>query len=328
METPNYYELLEVAKNASAGEIRSAYIKKVKAVHPDRNKEEPASKDFVEVKDAYQILSDPKLRAEYDRKSSLKMHKLSGKIFEGPLGKILSGTGTSSRFFSHSFSDYSSSTANLPIISEEPPRKKQRIQTNNILHDENASLPSLSELSKSNNVTTFLSSLDSIKSPEGGSVQAILELSFNESVVGCMKQVPFTRKESCECATKKNTTSDFLKTVVQQDENSECKICNGSGINHVSSSVQLQIPAGVVNGWIKLFPGEGDVVSGKRGDLVVVVKVTPHPFLRRKNVIDIECDLPISFVQAALGCTLQIPSIRGHVQVLPFCDFYLLSARY
>ena len=141
-----------------------------------------------------------------------------------------------------------------------------------------------------------------------------LQISFQESMQGCTKRIVFDRKEQC------------FQCVGEDARN--CPSCGGFGLIRVEASVDIRIPAGVPDGCRKRLIEQGDTsLSGRKGDLIITVKVEEHPFLRRRNVVDVICDLPVSFEHAALGVTLQIPSLRGQVRVGVFPLLLLLPKR-
>ena len=120
-------------------------------------------------------------------------------------------------------------------------------------------------------------------------------------------------------------SKEYIKLPLPGKSNSSnevCKTCNGIGTYSADARVSVTIPAGIINGSRQILKGEGDVSSsGKKGDLIVVVNVEAHPFIRRVGNCDVACDLPLSFAQASLGTALQIPSIYGPVQVFYFSSF-------
>ena len=93
-----------------------------------------------------------------------------------------------------------------------------------------------------------------------------------------------------------------------------CKTCNGTGSTRKQRTIEVNIPAGVDNDQILNVRGQGDAGrnGGPAGDLQVYVNVRPHPIFERKGN-DIWCEMPITFVQAALGAEVTVPTIDGRV---------------
>ena len=150
------------------------------------------------------------------------------------------------------------------------------------------------------------------------------KISFAESVEGCKKEIKFTKVEYCKiCSTA--SRSNFSEYSIDKAISQAC-ICGGLGMRKTEGVVTVKIPAGVVDGCKKRLPGEGNISSrGQKGDVILTVNVEHHPFLRRLNQIDVECDLPISFYHLCIGATLTIPSIRGTVRVSKLINTVILK---
>lgn len=195
------------------------------------------------------------------------------------------------------------------------------------LYPVGSSLPNLS-LSKSKSVLPAFSESGRKKSllerAKGATLQASLTVSFQESVTGTKRRIRISRRELCkECnplATNKKQPQAYNQSSQTQQTSSpnSCRLCTNTGTCITPVEVEVAVPAGVMNGWKKVLEGQGDVSAfGLRGDLIVIFKVESHPFFVRKCASDVSCDLPISFIQAALGETFEIPSIDGsRVQVV------------
>lgn len=340
-ETENFYSLLGVTKEANEQEIKIAFRTKAKEIHPDRSSESDSSektKLFQKIREAYDVISDPQRRKEYDRTLNLKPHVISAETLQSEsVQKLFSNDSSfftsNSQIFNQAKRDRSESNSG---VYEQPQAKRRCID-----NLESTQLPPLKNISQSksmpilnntpqgspspmepnsNEIRNFetrtafnFTSIESLSKMYGVSdvtdvgetLYSTLEISFNESVLGCEKAVVFKRKEICtNCDTQRS---------------SNCNNCNGTRLNIVNASLIVNIPAGVIDGCKKRLPQQGNSsVSGRKGDLIVTVKVGAHPFIRRRNQIDVECDLPISYPHAALGVTLNIPSIRGQVKVCYF----------
>ncbi|MBR2351161.1 MAG: molecular chaperone DnaJ [Clostridia bacterium] len=179
---------------------------------------------------------------------------------------------------------------------------------------------------------------------EGEDVGAVLNLSFEEAVFGCEKEITYKRIESCsEChgsGAEKGTSPETCSrcrgsgriTVQQQTMlgymqtqrscpecggrgekiTSPCKECNGKGRVRVNKKVNLQIPAGIINrrNIIRRGMGCDGVNGGPAGDLIIEVRVRPHAFFRNEG-LNAFIDVPISFTEAALGGEISVPTLDG-----------------
>lgn len=300
----DYYEVLGVAKGASDDEIKKAHRKLAKKYHPDLNRDNPeAAEKFKELNEAYEVLSDKDKRAKYDQFGFAGVDPNYGAgqggfgggfggFDMGDLGDIFGS------FFGGGFGGSSSrSRRNAP----------QR----------------------------------------GETLQQRIMLSFEEAAFGCEKEITTNRTESCdECGgtgAEKGTSVETCSNchgsgVVMQTQRTPlgmfqtqgacpncrgtgkiirkpCKKCGGTGKMRKSRTLKVKIPAGIDDGQSIQLRGQGNagVNGGPSGDVIVTISIRPHPLFTRdgNNVI---CEIPISFPQAALGDTLQVPTIDGKVE--------------
>ena len=300
----DYYEVLGVAKGASDDEIKKAHRKLAKKYHPDLNRDNPeAAEKFKELNEAYEVLSDKDKRTKYDQFGFAGVDPNYGAgqggfgggfggFDMGDLGDIFGS------FFGGGFGGSSSrSRRNAP----------QR----------------------------------------GETLQQRIMLSFEEAAFGCEKEITINRTESCdECGgtgAEKGTSVETCSNchgsgVVMQTQRTPlgmfqtqgacpncrgtgkiirkpCKKCGGTGKMRKSRTLKVKIPAGIDDGQSIQLRGQGNagVNGGPSGDVIVTISIRPHPLFTRdgNNVI---CEIPISFPQAALGDTLQVPTIDGKVE--------------
>lgn len=174
----------------------------------------------------------------------------------------------------------------------------------------------------------------------GSDLRYSLEISFSEAAFGVQKSVSIDREEACgsckgegaepgtsrkTCATCRGAgqvmaSSGFFSIARTcprcHGEGSfierPCATCRGAGRTAVTRKIDVKIPAGVDNGMRLRLNGEGEagLRGGPRGDLYVDVEVTPHEFFTREGG-NILCEAPISFVQASLGCEMDVPTLTG-----------------
>ncbi len=296
----DYYEVLGVSKGASDDEIRKAHRKLAKKYHPDLNRDNPeAAEKFKELNEAYEVLSDKDKRAKYDQFGFAGVDPnygagqggFGGGFDMGDLGDIFGS------FFGGGFGGGSTrSRRNAP----------QR----------------------------------------GETLQQRIMLSFEEAAFGCEKEITINRTETCEeCGgsgaepgTSPETCSNCRGSgVVTQTQRTPlgmfqtqgacpncrgtgkiirkpCKKCSGAGRVRKSKTLKVNIPAGIDDGQSIQLRGQGGagVNGGPAGDVIVTISIRPHPIFTREGQ-DVVCEIPISFAQAALGDTLQVPTIDGKV---------------
>ena len=300
-----YYEVLGVSKGATDDEIKKSYRKLAKQYHPDLNPGDKAAEArFKEVNEAYEILSDKEKRARYDQfgHAGVDPNFNPGGGFGGgfggftDMGDIDLGDLFGS-FFGGGFGGGGSSRRNGP--------------------------------------------------QKGETIRTGVAISFEEAAFGCEKEVTVSRTEQCDvchgtgCAP--GTTAEvcpdchgsgtvriqrggggfsFATTttcpkcrgagkIIHQP----CKTCNGAGSVRRQKKLAVTIPAGIDNGQAVSLRGQGGAGKngGPAGDLLIAVTVRPHPTFRREGT-SVYMDQPVSFVQAALGAELEIPTIDGTVK--------------
>ncbi len=297
-EKRDYYEVLGVGRDASADDIKKAYRKLAKQYHPDMHPgDKEAEEKFKEANEAYEVLSDAEKRDKYDRYGHAAFDPSAGGGFGG------GGFGGFGGFGDFDFGDVISSmfgggrTANRATMRE-----------------------------------------------DGEDLLARVSVSFEEAAAGCKKDISFARIESCpDCGgsgAAKGTTPESCPdcrgrgyiTVQQQTMfgysqtqrpcnrcrgtgkivKSPCSNCNGKGRIKVSKKLAVNIPAGIDNGQRVILRGQGSAGrnGGMTGDLIIEVTVKPHEIFTREGN-NLYCQIPISFVEAALGAEIDIPLLGG-----------------
>ena len=301
-EKRDYYEVLGVSKGASEDEIKRAYKKLARKYHPDMNPgDKEAEEKFKEVNEANEVLSNPEKKAKYDQFGFAGVdpnygagqggYGGAGGFDFGDLGDIFGS------FFGGGFGGGGRRNPNAP----------QR----------------------------------------GESIRASLSVEFTEAAFGCEKSITIDRSEQCPTCKGKGcapgTTPEVCTqchgtgTVTQAQRtpfgmmqsqtvcpkcrgrgqiiHQPCPDCRGAGAVRKRRTIQVNIPAGIDNGQTISLRGQGH--SGKNGgpagDLLITVMVRPHEIFRRDGTA-VFCEAPITFTQAVLGGTLEIPTIDGKVK--------------
>lgn len=302
MAKRDYYEVLGVDKNASLDEIKKAYRKLAKMYHPDANPGDKSTEEkFKEIAEAYEVLSDPNKRAQYDQFGHEGMANIFGRdgftwsdfthfddleeifgdffgggIFGGGLFEKLFGRGTTQRMV-------------------------QR----------------------------------------GADLRYDLSITLKEACFGAEKKISLSRKELCSscngtgarpgtstkvCPSCQGTgqiryTQGFFSIARGCDRcrgegriiQSPCPQCRGEGVIEGRASIQVKIPPGVETGSRLRISGQGErIKDGRPGDLYLVIHVKPDDVFTRDGD-DILCDVEITFPQAALGTEIDVPTLDGAV---------------
>ncbi len=287
----DHYDVLGVRRDAAPEEIKSAFKKLASQYHPDRNQDDPSAHErFKEINGAYQVLSDPNRRGMYDR---------FGHRAEEP-GSPFGSSGP----FPGGFVDISD------------------IAIDGLLGD--------------------LLGVFGVGRGEKGNLKRDLEVTFEEAAFGCDKTLQYERVVSCpDCG----GTGAAAGTVPEacgacngrgrvrfqqgifpiavertcsrcrgtgKSVRHACSTCRASGLVSSSESLKVTLPAGVDAGATKLVSGAGNKPRSDKpaGDLEITVLVKTHTFFRRAGD-DVVCTVPVTFVHAALGGEVEVPTLDG-----------------
>jgi molecular chaperone DnaJ len=276
-----YYQELGIDQRATQDDIKKAYKRLALKYHPDRNPDNAeAERKFKQVSQAYSVLSDPQRRTHYDR---------YGAVDEGAQTLHEVDIATVAEFFESIFGD---------LLGRR--RRKGRD-----LHQD-------------------------------------LEITFEEAAFGVSKVVNVSRPEACaDCrgsgaapGTKPETCSPCQgRGEIRYQQglfvlNRTCRTCNGRGVTVATpctscsgtgqtvhdEDITIRIPPGTDEGTCRTIKGYGAIGPQGPGDLVVCVHVLEHPLFKRRGN-DVECTIPVTFPQVALGDEIDVPTIDGSVSM-------------
>jgi len=306
MAKRDYYEILGVAKGASADEIKKAYRGKAKELHPDRNADNPkAEAQFKEANEAYEVLKDDDKKAAYDRYGHA--------AFEGgmgggrPGGGFGGGQGDFSSAFSDVFDDLFGDFMGQRGGGQGGGRRAAR--GSDLRYNLRISLEeAYAGLQKSINVPTSIACGScSGTGAEGGAEPTTCPTCSGMGKVRA-QQGFFTVERTCP------TCSGLGQTV-----KNPCNTCRGAGRVDKDRALSVNIPQGVETGTRIRLAGEGEagMRGGPSGDLYIFIEVADHELFDRDGP-NLFCRVPVSMSTAALGGTIEVPTIdggRGRVQI-------------
>ena len=302
-EKRDYYEVLGVDKSASADEIKKAYRRLAKKYHPDLNpgdKAKVAEEKFKEASEAYEVLSDADKKQRYDQFGHAGVDPQAGG-FGGGYGGGFGGFGGFEDIFESFFGGgYGGGS------SRRNPNAPQR----------------------------------------GRDLKYAVDLTFEQACFGCEIELNVSRSEHCEscggsgaekgskpatCSVCHGTgqVTSVQRTAFGSFQSSRpcsacggtgkvisdpCKACRGAGNVRKTRKVKVKIPAGIDNDQIISVSGQADAGKngGPAGDLLVVTRIKKHKLFTRQGY-NVMCDFPITFVEAALGAEVQVPTVDGKV---------------
>ncbi|KAI9487400.1 MAG: hypothetical protein EXX96DRAFT_593555 [Benjaminiella poitrasii] len=296
------YEVLGVKNTADANEIKKAYYGLAKKYHPDTNKDKDAREKFVQIQEAYEILSDEDKRKQYDQFGHGSMGDNEG--FYGNSSGFPGGFDPND-IFSQFFGGGFGSGSNNPFYSN----------NNNVVVGEDIQIPlKLSFIEAVKGATKYVQ------------VNKIVDCdTCHGSGLGSGK-----RKETCSRCHGSGVQTIMMggfhmQTTCQACSGSGsfipsgcgCPDCNSMGKMKEKKMVQVKIPAGVDQNQRIKIAGEGDAPlkgRGPNGDLFVLLNIEPSKVFRRQNT-DVFVDASIPFYKAMLGGRIRIPTIDGDVEI-------------
>ncbi|MEQ9258260.1 MAG: molecular chaperone DnaJ [Roseovarius sp.] len=299
MAKRDYYEVLGVAKGASADEIKKAYRKKAKELHPDRNKDNPnAEKEFKEAGEAYDVLKDAEKKAAYDRFGHAAFE---GGMGGGPRPGNAGGFGQQGDFAS-AFSDVFDDLFGDFMGGGRAGGRQRAARGSDLRYNLRVTLEEAHQgLQKTINVPTSVacSSCDGTGA-EGGAEPTTCPTCSGMGKVRA-QQGFFTVERTCP-------TCSGLGQIIKNP----CKTCHGHGRVEKDRSLSVNIPAGVETGTRIRLAGEGEagMRGGPAGDLYIFIEVSPHKIFEREQN-NLFCRVPVSMVTAALGGDIEVPTIDG-----------------
>ncbi|MBA3921729.1 MAG: molecular chaperone DnaJ [Nostocaceae cyanobacterium] len=299
----NYYEILGVAPNADKEELKRAYRRLARKYHPDVNKEAGAEDRFKEINRAYEVLSEPETRDRYDRFGEAGVSSAAGAGFQD-----MGDMGGFADIFESFFSGFAGSAGGGA--------QTQRRRNGPV---------------------------------RGDDLRLDLKLDFRDAVFGGEKEIRISHLETCEicsgsgakpgtrprtCSTctgtgqvRRVTRTPFGSfTQVSacptcngsgQVVEDKCDACDGKGAHQVTKKLKITIPAGVDNGTRLRISGEGDAGqrNGPAGDLYVYLFLNEDEEFQRDG-INIMSAIKVSYLQAILGCRLEVNSVDGPVELI------------
>ncbi len=310
----NYYEILGVAKTASADEIKAAYRQMAKKYHPDLYTTKPeaekkaAEEKFKEINHAYEVLSDDQKRAAYDRYGDENGPQMGAGGFGGFSGGAGGFGFDVDDLFSSIFSGFATG-GSAQQRANAPQRGRDILVGVTISFEESVSGAKRVISVKR---TEQCASCSGTGAKDGKSFKVCPQCGGRGQVTATQR-TPFGQISTTNvCPTCKGRG----KIVTEP-----CQACSGQGRVVKARDITVNIPAGIDSGQRITYHGEGNdgANGGERGSLVVEVTVKPHKLFVRKE-FDLYFEYPISFCEAAIGCTVSVPTPYGvHELKIPEC---------
>lgn len=297
----DYYAVLGISRDVSADEIKKAYRKKALECHPDRHPgDAKAEARFKEVSEAYEVLSDENRRRIYDQygEEGLKGSSMGGgsgfpgggfSSMEEALRTFMGAFGGQGDVFGSFFGGNSEEAGNA--------RRGASKQINLTIRFEEAARGLNKDITIMNLVPCKSCNGSGAKSKNGiktcSTCQGKGQVFQNRGFFSMMSTCPH-----CQGA--------------GQQIIDPCKTCDGQGRVKEKQTITIRIPPGVDSGMSMKMNGYGEagLAGGPPGDLFIAITVEPHPAFQRQGD-DVVLDVPISFIESALGCRKEMPTPLG-----------------
>jgi len=303
MAKQDYYEILGVPRDASQEDIKKAYRRLAREYHPDVNKEPGAEERFKEINEAYRVLSDPDTRRQYDQfgHAAFENGGFGGQGFGGfgDFGDFGFGFEDLGDIFTDMFFGRSSARR------DRRPRKGADIRLDLIIEFEEAAFGV--EKTVEIHRTEICPHCHGNQAEPGTPLKTCPDCG-GSGQVRSIQRTPFGQIQTSRTCSRCRGEGNIFET--------PCKECGGGGRVNTARKIPVKIPAGVNDGQVVRVGGQGEAGSygGPYGDLLIVISVKPHEFFTRQGN-DIVCEVPITFVQAALGDEIDVPTLEGDVKM-------------
>lgn len=297
----DYYEVLGVAKTASADEIKKAYRKLAKQNHPDLNpNDKEAEARFKEINEAYEVLSNPEKRQKYDQFGHAGVDPNFGAGGFGgggfgfddiDLGDIFGS------FFGGGFGGGSGRARSAA-------QRGESLRASLTLSFEEAAFGCEKEISIGR--TEACPSCHGTGA-ESGTTPETCSNCHGTGTVKTTHRTPLGMMSSTSTCPNCNGTGKIVKN--------PCKSCRGTGKARTTRKIKVKVPAGIDEGQTISLRGEGNAGTngGPNGDLLINITIRPHPVLTRDGT-SVLCEVPITYAQAALGAEIEVPTLDGKVK--------------
>lgn len=311
MAKRDFYEILGVAKGASADEVKKAYRKVAMQFHPDRNPgNKEAEEKFKEAAEAYEVLSDADKRAQYDRYG----HAGLGGASRGPGG--FGGAGMSMDDIFSQFGDIFGDDVFGSFFSGGAGRARSGAGRARGVRGSNLRIKiklNYEEIANGVNKTIKVKKyvVCNVCNGSGAKDKSSVQTCPTCGGNGQVRKVTNTFLGQMQTVSTCPTCNGEGSTIT-----SKCTSCKGEGRMYGEETVSIDIPAGVQEGMQLSLSGKGNMGErgGAPGDLIILVEEEPHPFLHRDG-LNVAYDLHITFPDAVFGTQVEVPTIDGKAKI-------------
>jgi len=299
MKKKDYYETLGVGRESTKEEIKRAYKRLAKKYHPDLNKSEDAAERFKEINEAAAVLGDDKKREQYDRFGTADFSNIGGEGFDfadfANFGFDFEDIFNT--FFGRGFGGFGGGRR----------RGAAQARGDNLRFDLEITLEEAAAGTKKTVIIPRHETCPKCSGAGGTDLKKCPECR-GEGAIRQTQRTPFGIFSTTRTCRTCGGTGEIVKDV--------CEICDGEGRVRKNNRLEIEIPAGVEEGTRLRVAGEGEAGErgGPSGDLYVLIRVKPHNIFKRKGN-DIYIEVPVSFAEASLGTTIEVPTLEGKAKL-------------
>lgn len=290
MAKKDYYEVLGVSRDASEADIKQAYRRLAMLHHPDRNPGNKVSEEkFKEIKEAYEVLSDPAKRSSYDR------------FGQAAARNPFEGAGVGGASFSEAFSGIFDDIFGMGGARGTQQAKGSDILVKMTLFLEEAAFGTRKEINIPKKVEC--QTCHGTGSADGVKPQ-VCQPCQGSGVIQSQTGI-FMMQQTCpHCGGQGHVIAN------------PCGMCRGTGVTRGKKTLSVNIPPGIDSGNRVCLQGEGEVgsLNTPTGDLYIEIQIKPHAVFRREKN-HLHCEMPVSFAVAALGGEIDIPLLNGKARL-------------
>lgn len=302
----DYYEVLGIQKGASEDEIKKAYKKKAREYHPDLHPDDPTCEEKMkEVNEAYEILSSPEKKSNYDQFGHAGVDPNYGAGAGGFGGMSgMGGFGDFGDILESVFGGFGGFSGGSSRSNANAPRRGSDIQESVLINFMDACNGKKQELKI---YRMAVCDMCHGSGAESGTSSEVCPDCQGRGSVKVGQRTPFGIISSTKTCPRCSGKGKIIKN--------PCAACRGAGRVRVQKTINVDIPAGIDNGQTIRLSGQGDcgINGGPAGDVLLNISVKKHPIFVRDGY-DINCDIPVTYTEAVIGAEITVPTIDGDVR--------------
>lgn len=288
----DFYKTLEIPVTATEEEIKASFRKLARKYHPDVNKDEISIETFKKIKEAYEILTNPQEKKLYDQ-------------FKGYANFSSQATQSQAK---KAYSGEKKTYSPPPNVNKEGQENKTNKKPENKQENKESFSKVFNDILEGL-FTPEENKKDTKKKPprpeNGSDITTRIKIPYIESINGTNRKINILHTEKCPNCQGQKFINDAM-----------CHLCKGKGEISIHKKLNVRIPAHIANESKIRIANEGNkgFYGGKNGDLYLIIEIENNSFFKYEGT-NVLCEIPITPFEAALGTTIEIPTLEGHVSM-------------